>query len=414
MSLEGDLSEGAVVVERHARVKQQIAVVALVDGALAIQIVEVAAEHVAFDEIGFEVVDDGLLVGNQLVRRRDVLGDGREVRVIQLIGLAVGEQRVGRLKVDFAQPQLIFHFEVGVALDHLPLELEHHNRDGAFGGLDGLVIGIKFGGETHKRSEADAVAALEHVGVVVVERVADDGGDAHFGAERRAHPKHVVIAPLDIDGVTAHQEVENFIGAIAAIEKISDDVQSADGKALDQIAEHFDKFSAGFDLDDGLKKFVVVNGLGAVELGVGADQLDDYGLKFIGDFGADGRGGVLIGHKFGELDEAGNGDAIPLGGVVNGGKNFFHFLARVIDEGAELGALFSGEAAIENVIDLLSNDAGAVVYDVEEGGELAVEVADKVLGGLGQRQLRFEMNDLLVDGLLRGILIGKVAEHLRR
>ena len=31
------------------------------------------------------------------------------------------------MKIHFAQSQLILHFEIGIALDHLPFEFEHHN-----------------------------------------------------------------------------------------------------------------------------------------------------------------------------------------------------------------------------------------------------------------------------------------------
>ena len=243
--------------------------------------------------------------------------------------------------------------------------------------------------------------------------VTNDGGNAHFGTERGAHPQHIMIAPLDIDGVTLHEEVEDSVGTIAAIEKISDDVQFADRKALDECAKHFNKLGAGVDLNDGIKQFIVVNGLSAVEFGISADQFDDDRLKFLGDFAANLRRGVFIGHEFSQFDQTGNVDAIPLGLIVDSRQYFFHLFARVIDESAELGAILFGEAATENVINFLPNDARTIIDDVEKCGVFAMQIGNKMLGGFGQAQLGFQMNDLFVDRLLRRVLFGKVMQHFR-
>ena len=65
--------------------KKQIAVVALVNGALAIEIIQMRLQHMTFDEVGFEIIDDGLLIVNEIVGRDGVGVDGWEIRIVELI-----------------------------------------------------------------------------------------------------------------------------------------------------------------------------------------------------------------------------------------------------------------------------------------------------------------------------------------
>ena len=74
-------------------------------------------------------------------------------------------------------------------------------------------------------------------------------------------------------------------------------------------------------------------------------------------------------------------------------------------------ALLGGKPVIqrvyEQVVDLLPDDAGTGVEDVDKGLILPVDVGDKVLGALGQVQNGLKVDDLAAGGLDRGVLLGQ-------
>ena len=85
-------------------------------------------------------------------------------------------------------------------------------------------------------------------------------------------------------------------------------------------------------------------------------------------------------------------------------------LARVVDEGAQVGALSVSELAAEDDVHVLAHHARAVVHDVHERLVLAVDVAHKVLGALGQVENRLEVDDLREGRLLVGKLAREQAQ----
>ena len=77
-------------------------------------------------------------------------------------------------------------------------------------------------------------------------------------------------------------------------------------------------------------------------------------------------------------------------------------LLRIVDEGAEAGALSASKLGREQAVHLLADDPRAVVEDVQERLVLAVDVAHEVLGALGEVENRLEVDDLGERRLLRG------------
>ena len=166
--------------------------------------------------------------------------------------------------------------EIRVAADELSLEFEHNHGDGALGRFDGGLVGIDMRGESRERAQADAVAALEHIGVVVAQGVAYDRRDADLTAQRRAHPEYIVIAPLDIDvRVMLYEQVEDSIGPVAAVEKVAHDVQVVYGQPLDEHGKGHDEVGAAVNLHDGVEQALVIEELRVVGLGPRVHELDD-------------------------------------------------------------------------------------------------------------------------------------------
>ena len=132
--------------------------------------------------------------------------------------------------------------KIRVAGNDLRLQLEHHNGHGLVHPRGGgqvacrcaLVgvgqparnIGIRVSmlGKALQAAQADAVAALQRVQIVVGQRCFQHSHNAERAARCRAHPDHVVVAPLDIDIVVAHEQVQDDVRAGAAVEQVADDM----------------------------------------------------------------------------------------------------------------------------------------------------------------------------------------------
>ena len=151
------------------------------------------------------------------------------------------------------------HLEVVVARDELPLELEHHNRDGALRRLQGRFVGVDVRGKRRQRPQADAVAALKHIGILVAQGIAHDRRDAGLAAERRAHPEHIVVAPLDIYIVEVHELVHDNVRARSTVKDVTDNVKAVHCQVLDQVAECHDELVTHLDVDDGVDDFIIIN-----------------------------------------------------------------------------------------------------------------------------------------------------------
>ena len=394
--------------------EQQVAVAAGVEIALLVEVVDVAAQDGALREVGAQVLDDLLLLIGQHVdvRLRAGLVDCREVGALELIAPAVAEPRIRGAEVDLVEQPAALHLEVGVARDELALELEHHDGDGALRGLQGGLVGVDMRGERRQRPQADAVAALEHVGILIAQGVAHDGRDAGLAAERRAHPEHIVVAPLDVDGGMLHEQVEDGVGPVAAVEEVADDVEPVDGQPLDQHGERLDEVSAAVNLHDGIEELLEIDELRLVGLGMRVHELDDDRGVSVGDEAADLRGRVLVAHELGELEQPPEILAVPRRRRAPLRAHLVNLLLRVVNERAELGLLFLRQPYAEDVVDLLADDARAVVEDVEERGVLAMQVAHEVLDALRQREVRLQVDELLVNGFLRRVLLGHEAQDL--
>ena len=84
-----DGAERAIVVHGHATVKEQVAVVAGVETALLVEIVDMAVQYGTFEEIRAQISDDALLLLREHVGVRCTVVDGREISVVELVAFAV-------------------------------------------------------------------------------------------------------------------------------------------------------------------------------------------------------------------------------------------------------------------------------------------------------------------------------------
>ena len=138
--------------------EEQVAVIARIHTAALIEIVHMALEHFALEEVRAQILDDVPFLLGQLVAVRTVV-NGREICALELNAPPVSKRDIGRAKVNLIEEQTILHAEI----------LEHHHRYGALRRLDRVFVRIDARGKCRERTQADAVAAFEDVGIAVAE-----------------------------------------------------------------------------------------------------------------------------------------------------------------------------------------------------------------------------------------------------
>ena len=162
------------------------------------------------------------------------------------------------LPVDVAEEVAALHLKIGVAVDDAALHLEHEDGDGlvhdgaavehtgrigaagriGVGHPEGqVVVAIELLRHPRQLPQVDAIAVFEHPVVVVGQRGLEDSADADGAAGGGAHPDHIMVAPLDIDVMVAHEQVQNDIRAGAAVKQVAHNVQLIHGQPLDELTQ---------------------------------------------------------------------------------------------------------------------------------------------------------------------------------
>ena len=124
--------------------------------------------------------------------------------------------------------------------------------------------------------EGDGVAALQDTDVVVTHIVPHHVGDAGVAAAGCTHPEDVVVAPLDIQGVIIHQEVDDLVRVGTSVKQVTDDMEMIHCEALDQIRQCLNELIAVLDPDDGVQDALVICLLVVPFIRKRMEQLVDY------------------------------------------------------------------------------------------------------------------------------------------
>lgn len=178
-------------------------------------------------------------------------------------------------------------------------------------------------------------------------------------------------------------------------------MQTVHCQPLDHTGNGSDEGIRPVDLDDGGDDAVVVVLL-VLHAGIGVEQLiDDVGKvrrQRLTDLGT----GVFGGHHPADLRKTPQGYPVPVAQIAGHVcLDVFQLVLGVVDEGCQFRPFPGGEGIAIDGVDLIPDNAGAVVEDMGKGLVLAVDVAHEMLGALGQRQ-----NGLQVDQLGADLLDG--------
>ena len=276
-----DLHQAAVLVQRYAAVIQQVAVVHAVHAAVVVQEGDVHIQPSAARERSFQLAYHSLFVLSQFVRILRV--ESGEGAFVELVHLAADVDCSG-IDVYLFQHQAVVHPIVGVALYDLTLQLELHEGDRCQSRIHRSAVGIIALGEEDEIPQADAVAILERPHCAVFDAVAHDVRDTRLAAACRAHPQDVMVAPFDVERVVLHQQVDDLIRSVAAVEDIADNVESVYCQPLYQTREREDEVVRAH-ADDGVEDVLMVAYLVVVLVLLRVEKLvDDVGVVVRGRF----------------------------------------------------------------------------------------------------------------------------------
>ncbi len=174
-----------------------------------------------------------------------------------------------------------------------------------------VIIAVELLGHPLQMAQVDAVAVLQHAVVVVSQGGLQHRADADGAAGSGTHPDHIVVAPLDIHIVVAHQQVEDDVRAGAAVEQVAHDVQLVHGQPLDELTETDDELVGAAIFDDAADDLAVVEVL-VVVLKVGVEQLIQNVPAAGRQAGAHMLPGMLGGHQPADINEPQQRLGVPL------------------------------------------------------------------------------------------------------
>ena len=109
-----------------------------------------------------------------------------------------------------------------------------------------------------QRAQVNSVAVLQYIKSIVTERHTQNIADTRPVARRRAHPRNIMIAPLDIHIMEMHQFLQNDIRSRTTVKYIAQDMKIIDRQTPDQAADHDNKAVRHPDVNQGIDKFAVI------------------------------------------------------------------------------------------------------------------------------------------------------------
>ena len=424
MSLEPLHGKAAVFGHGHHAVVEQVAVLDVVNAALGVQKFHMLLQALTLPEGFHQLAKHQPLIivqGGGVCRVH-----GGKAGVPQGVCLPV-QGHCSLFPIDVPQEIPTLHLEIRVAVDDLALHLEHQNGHGlvhhgtavehslgvraarrvGVGHPEGqVVISVELLGHPLQMPQVDAVAVLEHGMVVVGQCRFKHGADADGTSGGGTHPDHVMVAPLDIHMVVAHELVQYDIRPGAAVKQVPHDVQLVHSQPLDELTQPDDEPVSAAIFDDTAHDLPVIKVL-VVVLKVGMEQLIQNIPAAGRQAGAHMLPGMLGGHQPADINELKQGLCVP---VV---KRFLiralgfepgQLLVGVIDERCQLCTGLFRHALPQHDVHLFPDDTRSRVQDVDKSLVFTVQVAHKMFGALGQLEQSLGADDLAGGGCLRGVI----------
>ena len=403
---------------------EQVAVFNVVNAALGVEELHMLLQLLALAKRLHQFVQHQPLI---VVEGGGVFGVHRGERSVPQRILLVPDPDGLLLPVDAAEVIAALHLEIRVAVNDLALHLEHQDGDslvhdrapvehslrvGAAGRIgvghpDGqVIVAVELLSHPLQMAQVDAIAVLQHGMVVVGQRGLEDRADADGAAGGGAHPDHIMVAPLDIDVMVAHEQVQDDIRAGAAVKQVAHNVQLIHGQPLDELTQADNETVRAAIFNNTAHDLAIIE-VFIVVLKMGVEQLVQNITAAGGQAGTHMLPGVLGRNQTAEINEAEQRLGIPLLQrllVRALGLELGQFLIGVIDQRCQLGTVRLRDRIPQHDIHFFADDAGGRVQDMYKGFVFAVQIAHKMLGTLGQLEQSLGTDDLAGRRSLRGVI----------
>ena len=216
-----------------------------------------------------------------------------------------------------------------------------------------------------------------------------------------------MVAPLDVDGVVVHEDVHDAVRPGPPVENIAHHMQAIHRQVLDEGGQGLEEAVRAADVDEGVHDGLMIAVLVVILVGLGVEQLVQDGGVLLGHGLTHLFPGVLGGEHPRQVHQLRQTGEVPFVGQRALLPKEPQLLPGIVDQRAQLGDLPLVQLLAQPQVHLLPHHAGAVVHDVAEGLVFAVEVAHEVLGALGQAQHGGDIDDLGVQRLPGGKLLGE-------
>ena len=212
--------------------------------------------------------------------------------------------------------QLSLHLELddgdGLVHLHVQFRLAGAACIGSFKRKTGAgVIPVHVQGKCGQGQQVDPIPLLQDIQVAVSCADTDHIGNTPLLARSGAHPEHIMVSPLDIQGVVGHQFIHDDMRARPPVIDIPQDVEMVHNQPLDQFAERHNEFLCPSHPYDGCDNGAVIRFL-IPHIHLFRNQLLNHIGKLrrqgLAHFGA----GILAGRPLAHLNQTVQGNLVPV------------------------------------------------------------------------------------------------------
>ena len=318
--------------------------------------------------------------------------DGREIRILQRIALSIDGHRALFI-IDLIEEHTVVELILRMAADQCPLLLKQDDTD-SLAHLRGearidrvrdigiqemrleagtWIIAIHLLRIHRKRAQIDAIAVLEHIEGVIGGSDAENACDAGRITTGSPHPLGIMISPLDIHIMEAHQLLHDLVRMRASVEDIADDMEIIDDEVLDQLRQGHDEIIAHVDVDDGIHDAAEIAPLILIMTVEVQELIDRVGI-LLWHLLTHLRAGVLGADAAADIHETIDRDALPLRCILRLVCRIRKNVSRIVDQVRKLQLFLLRQQISEGFIDLITNDSGGRPHQVDEGVTFTMQV----------------------------------------
>ena len=402
--------EASVLIQRHGRMIQQVAVAHQIHTAVSKQAAHVLLQLLAVHKRGMNLVHQFPFLIGQAIRVSRV--DGREVGVAQFVFLTL-VYKYAPFKVYLMQQLPVGHAEFRTAVYNLRFQFKLDNRNGLVHLRNQaqclfIVIGV---GEVHlrgkdsagvvrigihregsQRQQIDAVSVFQRRQVGIAHGHADNVCYTGIVTRCGAHPQNIMVTPLDVEVMVVTKCIHDDMCARTTVVDIPHDVQGIDCKPLDKVAHGDDEVVRTLGRDNRADDDVDIRVLVGLYAGLVQQLLNDVG-ELCRQRLAHLRARIFGRYVLADFHQLVQGDEIPVVQVCFLFLYQLQFLFRIINQRTDFFLLAFAQRMAENLIHFSFYRARSVLQYMLKSLVLSMNIRQEMLCSLRQIQNGFQIDD---------------------